>query len=59
MGRYEDVDKGDEMKTPHIKMIISVLLFFTVVFPSTAYADKNEIYMIKVSDASKGRGARL
>ena len=51
MGRYEGADKGDEMKNPLIKIIISVLLLFSVAFSSNVFADKNEIYMIKISDA--------
>jgi len=38
------------MKNP-IKTFISVLLLFSVAFSSNALADKNEIYMIKISDA--------
>ncbi len=51
MGRYEDADEGDGMKNLLIKIIISALLLFAVVLSSNALADKNEIYMIKISDA--------
>jgi len=50
MGRYEGADEGDGMKNP-IKTFLSVLLLFSVVFSSNVFADKNEIYMIKISDA--------
>ena len=39
------------MKSLLIKIIISVLLLFTVIFSSNVFADKNEIYMMKISDA--------
>ena len=39
------------MKTITVKIFLSALLLFTVVFSSYVFAEKNEIYIIKISDA--------